>query len=264
MCVPRGRLEAKTTRGSSSILATGTVSHSRLSSATGTILSPVTRTSRLVNSSRLSVRACTRRLGVRSPEPTTPHGSRTDHSSCSAVWRRTFPASTSSSRTLPMKRRWRGALPCKARRPVPVGGPLDAEQSEKDPGFDKDKENNSFLYRDADPDGDVVPRAAHIRKANPRDQQPPGDDDVRHRRMLRRGDPVRPGIQERPRGRCLRRQCSTAACASSATSARSPISSSTSKRTWMNTDSHPHDSDGIDPLSTRVRGREPLLRRTGR
>ena len=47
---------------------------------------------------------------------------------------------------------------------------------------------NNFGYRD-DPDGQLVPRGAHIRKVNPRDQADPGEREVRKRRILRRGIP---------------------------------------------------------------------------
>ena len=45
---------------------------------------------------------------------------------------------------------------------------------------------NDFGYA-GDTGGDIVPRGAHIRKANPRDQEPPGVPSSRAHRILRRG-----------------------------------------------------------------------------
>ena len=75
------------------------------------------------------------------------------------------------------------------------GAPLEgAENAPVDPGqtdpnayLEKGK-INAFSYS-TDPDGTQVPRAAHIRKTHPRDQKPPGEEEGRRRRILRRGLP---------------------------------------------------------------------------
>lgn len=82
------------------------------------------------------------------------------------------------------------------------GCPLERtnSQSEHDPDFDptledpaildpstlQDSQINNFGYS-GDPDGVRVPRAAHIRKAYPRDQTVPGEDAAQRHRLLRRG-----------------------------------------------------------------------------
>lgn len=52
---------------------------------------------------------------------------------------------------------------------------------------------NGFDYSD-DPQGANTPRFAHIRKSNPRSQQPPGAADSARRRILRRGIPYGPPL----------------------------------------------------------------------
>ncbi len=71
------------------------------------------------------------------------------------------------------------------------GAPLELNPT-TDPG--SGHEINAFGYA-SDPDGLNVPRFAHIRKANPRDeaQPPPPEDPARHR-MIRRGTPFGPQL----------------------------------------------------------------------
>jgi Dyp-type peroxidase family len=77
----------------------------------------------------------------------------------------------------------------------PSGAPLEgADEATEDPGrtnpdvvLEKSK-INAFEYS-TDPDGMQVPRAAHIRKTHPRAQEPPGKQEGRRRRILRRGIP---------------------------------------------------------------------------
>jgi Dyp-type peroxidase family len=73
----------------------------------------------------------------------------------------------------------------------PSGAPLELNPN-ADPG--SGHEVNAFGYA-ADADGFTVPRFAHIRKANPRDetQPPPAEDPTRHR-MIRRGTPFGPQL----------------------------------------------------------------------
>jgi Dyp-type peroxidase family len=58
-----------------------------------------------------------------------------------------------------------------------------------------DNHINNFNY-DSDPDGKGVPRAAHIRKANPRSSQLPDGDASNRHRLLRRGIPYGPPFVE--------------------------------------------------------------------
>lgn len=68
-----------------------------------------------------------------------------------------------------------------------------------------DRENiNNFEYAKLDNEGLLVPRAAHIRKVYPRDQNPPGEEVGDAKRILRRGipfgQPYCEGADEPPRG----------------------------------------------------------------
>jgi Dyp-type peroxidase family len=140
----------------------------------------------------------------------------------------------------------------------PSGAPLvGARQNQEDPGLvqpallETDKIND-FTYK-RDPDGTDVPRAAHIRKANPRVRRLAGED-VRRRRILRRGIPYGREFRsdrraesaygdETDRGMCF--VCYQRSIADQFEHIQ---------REWMNTDSHPHENDGIDPLATQVPG----------
>jgi Dyp-type peroxidase family len=70
----------------------------------------------------------------------------------------------------------------------PALDPQVADPSIGDPSLLSDAKVNDFAYG-TDPDGAIVPRAAHVRKVNPRDEPTPGGgapDTLRHR-LLRRG-----------------------------------------------------------------------------
>jgi Dyp-type peroxidase family len=137
------------------------------------------------------------------------------------------------------------------------GAPLElANNDQADPGttdpnaVDKDHIND-FEYA-GDPDGTRVPRAAHIRKAYPRDQDPPGEVEAERRRILRRGIPfghsfhrgaeVASPYADMPqfpqdRGLCF-------ACYQ-----RSIVDQfEFIQQSWVNTDSFPNTGDGVDPL----------------
>jgi Dyp-type peroxidase family len=89
------------------------------------------------------------------------------------------------------------------------GAPLETVQGEKeerdpaagDPGADpnspllREDRINRFDYQQHDADGHLVPRAAHIRKTNPRDEDPPGRPEANRHRLLRRGIPYGPEFQ---------------------------------------------------------------------
>jgi Dyp-type peroxidase family len=91
--------------------------------------------------------------------------------------------------------RWRSGAPVERTRhqhqdPPPV------DPSIADPGALADRRINDFDYESHDADGHLVPRAAHIRKAYPRDEQPPGDHEADRHRILRRGIPYGPEFQQ--------------------------------------------------------------------
>lgn len=70
------------------------------------------------------------------------------------------------------------------------GAPLATAPTADDP---TQATSNAFDYSD-DADGSKTPRFAHIRKSNPRAQQPPGQADSATRRILRRGIPYGPPL----------------------------------------------------------------------
>jgi Dyp-type peroxidase family len=67
--------------------------------------------------------------------------------------------------------------------------PQAADPSVADPSILDDDKINNFVYEPQDVDGHLVPRAAHIRKTNPRNQTPPGEAESQRHRILRRGIP---------------------------------------------------------------------------
>lgn len=74
---------------------------------------------------------------------------------------------------------------------APDFDPQADDPSVADPSILSDERIDNFDY-DADPDGKLVPRAAHIRKTNPRSATPPGKDESNRHRILRRGVPYGP------------------------------------------------------------------------
>jgi Dyp-type peroxidase family len=73
--------------------------------------------------------------------------------------------------------------------------PSMTDPSDIDPNVLHDDHINKFGYQEHDPGGAAVPRAAHIRKAYPRDQVPPGGGEANHHRILRRGIPYGPEVE---------------------------------------------------------------------
>jgi Dyp-type peroxidase family len=70
------------------------------------------------------------------------------------------------------------------------GAPLDLSPDHDDPVLAQDSSRNNDFDYSSDPSGFHTPRFAHIRKVNPRNEQPiPGIDDAQARRILRRGIP---------------------------------------------------------------------------
>jgi Dyp-type peroxidase family len=83
--------------------------------------------------------------------------------------------------------------------PLAVTGARDSDPGTTDPDLLADTAINDFEFADDDPDGSVVPLAAHIRKAYPRDEDTPGggEEDTQTHRLLRRGIPYGASL---PRG----------------------------------------------------------------
>ncbi len=83
--------------------------------------------------------------------------------------------------------RWPSGAPLERVPGEPKKADLEAaDPSIADPKVLDDQHINDFDY-DKDPDGLGVPRAAHIRKVNPRSQTPPGKAESDRHRILRRG-----------------------------------------------------------------------------
>jgi Dyp-type peroxidase family len=79
----------------------------------------------------------------------------------------------------------------RTRDQAPDFDPEAADPADADPSILDDARIDNFDY-DADPDGRLVPRAAHIRKTNPRSSTPPGKEESNRHRILRRGVPYGP------------------------------------------------------------------------
>ena len=139
------------------------------------------------------------------------------------------------------------------------GAPLEgADNAAEDPGTTNPDvlgkaKINAFAYS-TDPHGAQVPRAAHIRKTYPRDQQVPGDESGERPRILRRGipfgrtfhygnppdspfgtDPQFPN----DRGLCF-------VCYQRSIRDQFEII----QRNWVNQESAPQPGDGVDPVAS--------------
>jgi Dyp-type peroxidase family len=92
--------------------------------------------------------------------------------------------------------RWASGAPLERVPGEPKKADLEAaDPSIADPKVLDDHHINDFDY-DKDPDGLLVPRAAHIRKVNPRSQTPPGKAESDRHRILRRGIAYGPEFEE--------------------------------------------------------------------
>jgi Dyp-type peroxidase family len=80
--------------------------------------------------------------------------------------------------------------------------PSMTDPASVDTKFTDDQHVNNFDYAPGDEDGHNVPRAAHIRKMNPRSSTPPSKAESNRHRILRRGIPYGPEVQtgEQPYG----------------------------------------------------------------
>jgi Dyp-type peroxidase family len=89
--------------------------------------------------------------------------------------------------------RWRSGAPMEDVPALPAGvNPAQADPAIATPAVLDDAQINNFDYEPGDADGSRVPRAAHIRKMNPRSATPPGKIESNRHRMLRRGIPYGP------------------------------------------------------------------------
>lgn len=146
--------------------------------------------------------------------------------------------------------RYKSGAPLEKTRGAASG--LDPESPEAaaadSPALASDEIDN-FDY-DQDPDGKLMPRAAHIRKTNPRSAVPPGKDESNRHRILRRGIPYGPEIVpgETPYGggapvdgqdRGLLFLCYQSSIANGFEFIQSQ---------WANQDNFPHEGDGRDPI----------------
>jgi Dyp-type peroxidase family len=159
----------------------------------------------------------------------------------------------------------------------PSGAPLErlpGEHRDRDPAAGdpgvvvgssllRDEKINNFDYQKHDADGHLVPRAAHVRKTNPRDEDPPGRDESNRHRLLRRGipygpefkpnEPAYPGSGPVPDGqdRGLLFMCYQASLEDGFEFVQQP---------WANTPDFPQPGDGRDPIiSQDVDPREALV-----
>lgn len=73
--------------------------------------------------------------------------------------------------------------------------PSTVDPTPVDPNVLRDDHINNFEYAEHDADGHAVPKAGHIRKSYPRDEQPPGTQEANRHRILRRGIPYGPEVQ---------------------------------------------------------------------
>jgi Dyp-type peroxidase family len=146
--------------------------------------------------------------------------------------------------------RWPSGAPLEAVEGFPATAQPEAtDPSVGDPALLDDKSINNFVYA-ADPAGERVPRAAHIRKVYPRDQAPPGDAEADRHRILRRGIPYGPEVvpsepaygsgpipDNQDRG--LLFLCYQASIARGFEFIQ---------QTWANAPAFPQEGDGVDPI----------------
>jgi Dyp-type peroxidase family len=129
--------------------------------------------------------------------------------------------------------------------------PTAADPSEAHPAVLDDRHINRFDFEPQDADGHFTPRAAHIRKTNPRNEQPPGETESNRHRIARHGIPYgpefQPGEPPYPGGpavpdtqdRGLLFICYQASIARGFEFVQAA---------WANTPAFPRDGDGRDPI----------------
>jgi Dyp-type peroxidase family len=124
----------------------------------------------------------------------------------------------------------------------PSGAPLEAGGD--DPANLDPSRINDFEFG-ADPDGRVVPRAAHIRKVYPRDSRTRdgGESETQTHRMLRRGIPYGPSYDGSPASAAADRGLLFLCYQSSIERQFEFVQSR-----WVNDEDFPRRGDGVDPL----------------
>lgn len=147
--------------------------------------------------------------------------------------------------------RWRSGAPMESVPALPAGvNPATSDPATATPAVLGDDQINRFDYEPGDSDGSRVPRAAHIRKVNPRSSNPPGKTESNRHRMLRRGIPYGPEFQpsEQPysqgpvgddRDRGLLFLCYQASLIRSFNFVQ---------QSWANARDFPQGGDGEDPI----------------
>jgi Dyp-type peroxidase family len=125
-----------------------------------------------------------------------------------------------------------------------------ADPSRRDPTVLDPRKINNFEFAEDDADGKVVPRAAHIRKAYPRDEKTPtgGEADTQTHRILRRGIPYGQSFREdappgSPAGADADRGLLFLGYQSSLEQQFEFVTSQ-----WFNKADHPERGDGHDPI----------------
>jgi hypothetical protein len=136
--------------------------------------------------------------------------------------------------------------------------PSKADPSRKDPTILDARKISNFEFADDDADGKLVPRAAHIRKAYPRDENTPtgGEADTQTHRIMRRGIPYGESFREG----------SAPGSAAGADADRGLLflgyQASLERQfefvtsQWFNKPDHPQQGDGHDPIlsqATRIK-----------
>ena len=131
--------------------------------------------------------------------------------------------------------------------------PSSADPSFKDPSMLGAAKINNFEFGD-DEDGKLVPRAAHIRKAYPRDEKTPsgGEADTQTHRILRRGIPYGESFRENApvdsaAGAGADRGLLFLAYQASLERQFEFVTSQ-----WFNKPDHPERGDGHDPILSQV------------
>ncbi|MCU1488414.1 MAG: hypothetical protein JWN67_5160, partial [Actinomycetia bacterium] len=140
----------------------------------------------------------------------------------------------------------------------PSGAPL--ESGGDDPAHLDPSTINDFEFG-ADPDGRVVPRAAHIRKVYPRDSRTRdgGESETQTHRLLRRGIPYGPSYDGTPASAAVDRGLLFLCYQSSIERQFEFVQSR-----WVNDDDFPRRGDGVDPVISQARGNRSFTLPGGR
>jgi len=156
--------------------------------------------------------------------------------------------------------RWPSGAPMEPVPTLPPGvDPSRADPAPTTPAVLGDDQINAFDYS-SDADGHAVPRAAHIRKMNPRASTPPGPPETSRHRLLRRGIPYGPDFQptEPPysqgpinddRDRGLLFLCYQASISRGFMFVQ---------QSWSNSPDFPQAGDGVDPIISQATDQRPF------